>query len=99
MTLAPRTLLQMVRDNAAAGDEAMLFFVGIGADGGLIEETRSYQALIENGEHLAGALNAAGARSSFVEIQSDKGHDAFLLDEPVMDGALRGFLDSVRSRW
>ncbi|MCE3289759.1 MAG: hypothetical protein K0R83_1771, partial [Caulobacter sp.] len=26
-------------------------------------------------------------------------HDAFLLDEPVMDGALRGFLDSVRSRW
>jgi homoserine O-acetyltransferase len=41
------------------------------------------------------ALNAAGARVSFVEIQSDKGHDAFLLDEPVMRAALGGFLDSA----
>jgi homoserine O-acetyltransferase len=41
------------------------------------------------------ALNAAGARASFVEIQSDKGHDAFLLDEPVMRAALAGFLDSA----
>jgi homoserine O-acetyltransferase len=41
------------------------------------------------------ALNAAGARASFVEIESDKGHDAFLLDEPVMDAAVRGFLDGV----
>ena len=41
------------------------------------------------------ALNAAGARTSFVEIDSDKGHDAFLLDEPQMSQALRGFLDSV----
>ena len=36
------------------------------------------------------ALNAAGARASFVEIETDKGHDAFLLDEPVLhDGAAR----------
>ena len=41
------------------------------------------------------ALNAATARVSFVEIESDKGHDAFLLDEPVMYGALSGFLDAV----
>jgi homoserine O-acetyltransferase len=38
------------------------------------------------------ALNAAGAKASFVEIESDKGHDAFLLDEPVMYAALQGFL-------
>ena len=38
------------------------------------------------------ALNAAGCRASFVEVQSDKGHDAFLLDEPGFDAALRGFL-------
>ena len=38
------------------------------------------------------ALNAATARASFVEIESDRGHDAFLLDEPVMIEALRGFL-------
>ncbi|CAN5164068.1 homoserine O-acetyltransferase [soil metagenome] len=41
------------------------------------------------------ALNAAGARVSFVEIESDKGHDAFLLDEPVLDGAVAGFLSSL----
>ncbi len=41
------------------------------------------------------ALNAAGARASFVEIATDKGHDAFFLDEPVMHDALRGFLDAA----
>ncbi len=42
------------------------------------------------------ALNAAGARASFVEIESDKGHDAFLLDEPVLEDAVRGFLAAPR---
>jgi homoserine O-acetyltransferase len=41
------------------------------------------------------ALNAAGAQASFVEIVSDKGHDAFLLEEPVMAAALHGFLASA----
>jgi homoserine O-acetyltransferase len=41
------------------------------------------------------ALNAAGARASFVEIQSDKGHDAFLLDEPVMRSAVAGFIGAA----
>ena len=41
------------------------------------------------------ALNAVGARASFVEIDSDKGHDAFLLDEPVFHDALGGFLTAA----
>ena len=41
---------------------------------------------------IARALNGAGANVSFVEIASDKGHDAFLLDEPDFHRALRGFL-------
>ncbi len=41
------------------------------------------------------ALNAAGARASFVEIETDKGHDAFFLDEPVMKAAVSGFLESA----
>lgn len=45
--------------------------------------------------HIVRALNAAGARASFMEIESDKGHDAFLLDEPVMYAALTGFLESA----
>jgi homoserine O-acetyltransferase len=38
------------------------------------------------------ALNAVAANVSFVEIESDKGHDAFLLDEPEMFRTLAGFL-------
>jgi homoserine O-acetyltransferase len=45
------------------------------------------------------ALNAAGARVSFVEIASGKGHDAFLLDEPVLRAALAGFVDSAALAW
>jgi len=41
------------------------------------------------------ALTAAGARASFVEIDTDKGHDAIFLDEPVMHRALKGFLDAA----
>ncbi len=41
------------------------------------------------------ALNAAAANVSFVEIQSDKGHDAFLLDEPDFHQVMRGFLSGV----
>jgi len=41
---------------------------------------------------IARALNRAGANVSFVEIESDKGHDAFLLDEPDFHRALSGFL-------
>ena len=39
------------------------------------------------------ALNAVAADVSFVEIESDKGHDAFLLDEPEMRATLGGFLE------
>jgi homoserine O-acetyltransferase/O-succinyltransferase len=38
------------------------------------------------------ALNAAAASVGFVEFESDKGHDAFLLDEPGLFTAIRGFL-------
>jgi homoserine O-acetyltransferase/O-succinyltransferase len=41
------------------------------------------------------ALNAAGASVSFVEIATDRGHDAFLLDEPELFGAIGGFLRSA----
>ena len=47
---------------------------------------------------LAHALNRAGASVSFVEITSDKGHDAFLLDEPDLDRVVRGFLVGVSDR-
>ena len=47
--------------------------------------TRESRAVVQ-------ALNAVAANVSFVEIESDKGHDAFLLDEPEFESTLRGFL-------
>ena len=44
------------------------------------------------------ALNAAGARVSFAEITTDKGHDAFLLDEPELFAALLGRASGVPHR-
>jgi len=41
------------------------------------------------------ALNAVAANVSFVEIESDKGHDAFLLDEPELFATVRGFLGAA----
>ncbi|HSD35069.1 MAG TPA: homoserine O-acetyltransferase [Alphaproteobacteria bacterium] len=38
------------------------------------------------------SLNAVAANVSFVEIESDKGHDAFLLEEPEFAKTLAGFL-------
>ncbi|WP_245267427.1 MULTISPECIES: homoserine O-acetyltransferase [unclassified Methylosinus] len=41
------------------------------------------------------ALNAGGASVSFVEIDSDKGHDAFLVYEPDFIATTRGFLEAA----
>jgi homoserine O-acetyltransferase len=41
------------------------------------------------------ALNAGGARVSFAEIVTDKGHDAFLLEEPELLAIVRGFLEGA----
>ena len=45
--------------------------------------------------YVVHALNAAGAKVSFVEIDTDKGHDAFLLNEPEFFGTLEGFLSQM----
>lgn len=42
-------------------------------------------------------LIAAGCDASYVEIDTDKGHDAFLLDEPQFEATLTGFIDAAAS--
>ncbi|WP_420402727.1 homoserine O-acetyltransferase MetX [Nisaea sp.] len=44
------------------------------------------------------ALNAIAANVSFVEIESDKGHDAFLLHEPEFFNVLEGFIRGNEER-
>lgn len=45
------------------------------------------------------ALNAVGAKVSFVEIETDKGHDAFLLDEPEFFKTLGGFMKGAEKEY
>lgn len=44
------------------------------------------------------ALSQMAADVSFVEIKSDRGHDAFLLDVPEFDAVLKGFLHPLHSQ-
>jgi homoserine O-acetyltransferase len=41
------------------------------------------------------ALNAVAANVSFVEIESNNGHDAFLLEEPEFFATIRGFISAA----
>ncbi len=45
------------------------------------------------------ALNSVAANVSFAEVESDQGHDAFLLDEPEFHRVLKGFLDGADEHW
>ena len=49
----------------------------------------------EGNREIVTALNHVAANVSYVEIESEKGHDAFLLDEPEFCGTMSGFLSSV----
>jgi homoserine O-acetyltransferase len=50
---------------------------------------------VEESRAIARALIAAGAEACFVEIKSDKGHDAYLGEEPQFEALLTGFIDSA----
>jgi homoserine O-acetyltransferase len=41
------------------------------------------------------ALNAVAANVSFVEIETNNGHDSFLLEEPKFFATVRGFLNAA----
>ena len=49
----------------------------------------------EENKAVVRAQIAAGCAASYVEIKSDKGHDAFLLEEPEFESALTGFIDAA----
>ena len=61
----------------------------------LISFTSDWLFPTSDSRAIVHALNAAGAPVSFVEIESDKGHDAFLLDEPALFATVRGFIDAA----
>jgi len=53
----------------------------------------------EENRRIVHALNSVAANVSFAEVKSDKGHDAFLLDEPEFHRVLKGFLNGADEHW
>ena len=58
----------------------------------LISFTSDWLFPTSESRQIVHALNAVAASVSFVEIETDAGHDAFLLDEPEFFRLLSGFL-------
>ena len=71
--------------NAFRGTKTRFCVVSFTSD--WLYPTRESKAIVR-------ALNAVAANVSFVEIESDKGHDAFLLDEPELFATVTGFLNA-----
>ncbi|MFD0986004.1 homoserine O-acetyltransferase MetX [Methyloligella solikamskensis] len=64
----------------------------------LISFTSDWLFPTEESRVIVHALNAVAANVSFVEIESDKGHDAFLLHEPELFDTVSGFLDAAATK-
>ena len=50
---------------------------------------------LQQQEQVAEGLRAGGADATFLPLESPQGHDAFLVDFPRFDPAVRGFLDAL----
>src|SRR6186713_359500 len=61
----------------------------------LVSFTSDWLFPTEESREIVHALNAVAANVSFVEVESDKGHDAFLLEEPELFATIRGFLNAA----
>ena len=75
--------------NAFRGTKTRFCVVSFTSD--WLYPTRESRAIVQ-------ALNAVAANVSFVEIESSKGHDAFLLDEPEFTATMTGFINSAADR-
>ncbi|MDP2620897.1 MAG: homoserine O-acetyltransferase [Hyphomicrobiales bacterium] len=76
------------------GDVLANAFAGTRTRFCIVSFTSDWLFPTDGNRQVVHALNAAGANVSFVEIESDKGHDAFLLEEPELWATIRGFLGS-----
>jgi homoserine O-acetyltransferase len=70
--------------NAFAGTEARFCIVSFDTD---------WLYPTAESRHIVHALNAAGAKVSFVELSAPNGHDSFLLEHDQLDRVVKGFVE------
>jgi homoserine O-acetyltransferase len=71
--------------------EAGVRLVGVGIEGDILYGPRQVHALVD-------AARSAGVDTSYHEIASDKGHDAFLVEWDQLTAILGGVLERGESR-
>ena len=59
----------------------------------IISFTSDWLFPTKENKEIVKILNNLKKNVSFLEIETDKGHDSFLLDEPDLDCAIKGFLE------
>jgi homoserine O-acetyltransferase len=64
----------------------------------LVSFTSDWLYPTRDSREIVRALNTVAANVSFVEIESDKGHDAFLLHEPELFDTISGFLSAAADK-
>ena len=80
---------------AEHGDQLANAFKGTQTRFCVVSFTSDWLYPTRESKEIVQALNAVAANVSFVEIESDKGHDAFLLDEPELFATVSGFINAA----
>jgi len=83
---------------AEYGDVLATAFRGTQTRFCLISFTSDWLFPTSESRDIVQALNASAANVSFVEIETQKGHDAFLLEEPELFATLTGFLNAAAEK-
>jgi homoserine O-acetyltransferase len=80
---------------AAHGDVLANAFKGTKTRFLVVSFTSDWLYPTRESRDIVQALNAVAANVSFVEIESNKGHDAFLLKEPEFFATVEGFVKAA----
>ena len=83
------------RDAAEHGDVLAGAFRGTKTRFCVVSFTSDWLYPTRESRDIVQALNAVAANVSFVEIETNNGHDSFLLEEPVFFATIRGFLNAA----
>ncbi len=70
-------------------------FAGTAVRFGVVSFTSDWMFPTAESREIVKALNAVGANVSFVEVETDQGHDSFLMEIEDYHRVVRGFLDGA----
>ena len=83
---------------AQNGGDLASAFVAARAEFFLLSFSSDWRFPPSSSRELARALLASGKRTSYIEVQTEEGHDSFLLANPVYHNAVRAFMSRLAAQ-